>query len=170
MTNSPLPPVPESPPPQTLQPSGYWGATLASMNRGKWKKTLEQIGKHGAEDFETNAKAYMSTLGVGALPDREARLATYMLKKAAQWIEQRFYIPWSTFLPNFQDDWDDYTELVKAAIRGEFDKPSTARGVSTRHLATKAYASAQAQIHRAAAMEQLAQRQSSMVQQAGGGL
>ena len=114
------PSLPALAPPGSIPP-GESLAWLAANDRTMYEQVLQEIIKESNEAFEEACKAYMDALFVYKQPSREKRLAAYMLKTPQLWQEQRFLFPGPSYLPNFTDDWKDYTELVGAAMKGDFD-------------------------------------------------
>lgn len=109
-------------PPGMPVPQGFYLAELADTDIHDFYACIDEAVAEYIEHFELVAKTYKSALGIRREPNREKRLAMYMLKPAAMWLMQRWLFPGpSKIFPNFIEDWTDFTQLVQAAAEGEFD-------------------------------------------------
>lgn len=120
-------------PPGAPVPQGFYLAELADTDIHGFYACIDEAVAEYIEHFEQVAKTYKLALGIRREPNREKRLAMYMLKPAQMWVEQRFFFPGpSDIFPNFAEDWKDYTELVQAAAEGVFDDSQIVQQASTR--------------------------------------
>lgn len=128
MTNSAIPnanlgppALPLVPPPGVIPP-GESLAWLAANDKQMYESTLKQIREEEDDHIKEQCLAYMDALFVHREPSREKRLAGYLMRTPQGWLLQRFLIPGPSYIPNFTDDFRDFTALVKAAVEGDFDK------------------------------------------------
>lgn len=137
------------------QPPGFHLADYASdVSNETYERDLKTWSQEWHdEEFKVECIEYLKALKVERIKDREERLSKYLLKPPETWVAQRMMFPGPSYLPNFYDDWKDYTELVEAALKGEFDHPDAPGQLGPEAIA--AYYGAQGAVTQALASQQM---------------